>query len=336
MAAVKGQKITAVDYNNLVSDINKVFSDEYPNSAPPTSDPAKLNQEFGWGNSSAADVSVGTKVTADIVNELVDRVNLSAEHVGSEFELDRVIRGQKITHTIWNDIETVITDVTPNKNTAAIGQTTISELGSITRSSSFSDNLNFVTTLTFANYDQARYYFNSGSSFKLYLVKSAGDTVDSGWATAYERLGTVNIGLTNTLSTTANVISEDKGFEDLTSESALLLTLNQGGGGYGYGDYGYGGYGNGGGNSYGYGYGYGYGTGGSKTIKVYGKIEPVQGASYQTGPVNLIITVSLNSLSAQATSGTHTLYVQSNKAITKTSGNVTFSISNPQFSGLTN
>lgn len=336
MAAVKGQKITAVDYNNLVTDINKVFSDEYPNSAPPTSNQATLNQEFGWGNTPASDVSVGTKITAAVVNSLVDRVNLSAEHVGSEYELDRVISGQKITATLWNDIETVITDVTPNKNTAAIGQTTISELGSIARTASFSNNLNFVSTLTFANYDQARYYFNSGSSFKLYLVKSAGDNVDAGWSTAYERLGTVNLGLTNTLSTTANVISEDKGFEDLTLESTLLLTLNQGGGGYGYGGYGYGG--GGGGYGYGgYGYGgYGYGGGGSKTIKVYGKIEPVQGTSYQTGPVNLIITVSLNSLSAQATSGTHTLYLQSNKATTKTSGDITFSISNPQFNGITN
>lgn len=328
MAAVKGQKITAVDYNNLATDINKVFSDGYRNSAPPTSNQAMLNQEFGWGNTAVADVDVGTKITAAVVNSLVDRVNLSAEHVGSEYELDRVISGQKITASLWNDIETVITDVAPNKNTVAIGQTTISELGSIARSASFSNNLNFVTTLTFANYDQARYYFNSGSSFKLYLVKSAGDTVDAGWSTAYERLGTVNIGLTNTLSTTANVISEDKGFEDLTSESSLLLTLNQGGSGYGYGGYGYGGYGYGG-------YGYGYGTGGSKTIKVYGKIAPVQGTSYQTGPVELTITVSLNSLSAQATSGTHTLYIQSNKATTKISGTVTFAISNPQFSGIT-
>jgi len=329
LAAVKGQKITAVDYNNLVTDINKVFSDEYPNSAPPTSNISMLNQEFGWGNAEAADVDVGTKITATVVNALVDRVNLSAEHVGSEYELDRVISGQKITATLWNDIETVITDVTPNKNTAAIGQTTISELGSIARSTSFSSNVNFIATLTFTDYDQARYYFNSGSSFKLYLVKSGGDTVDTSWATAYERLGTVNIGLTNTLSTTANIISENKGFEDLTSESSLLLTLNQSGSGYGYGDYGYGG-------GYGYGYGYGYGTGGSKTIKVYGKIAPVQGTSYQTGPVNLTITVSLNSLSAQATSGTHTLYIQSNKATTKTSGTVTFSIANPQFSGITN
>ena len=329
MAAVKGQKITAVDYNNLAADINKVFSDKYPNSAPPTTSQATADQEFGWGNTTVTNVEIGTKITADVVNALVDRVNLSAEHVGSEFELDRVIVGQKITHTIWNDIETVITDVTPNKNTAAIGQTTITELGNISTTSSLGSNLNFVSTLTFANYDQARYYFNSGSSVKLYLEKVAGDAVDTAWATAYERLGTVNIGLTNTLSTTANVISENKGFEHLSSNDTLLLTLEQGGGGYGYGGYGYGN-----GNGYGYG-GYGYGTGGSKTIKVYGKIVPVQGATYQTGPVNLIISVNLNSLAGQATSGTHTLYIQSNKATTKTSGAITFSIPNPQFSGTT-
>lgn len=329
MAVEKGQKITAADFNDLAAGINKVFSDAFPDAAPPTSESTKLDQEFGWGNIPAGDVEPGMKITASIVNELVDRVNLSAEHVGSEYELDRVISGQKITAALWNDIETVIDDVTPQKNTVALGQTAISELGAVTCSTSFDAGLNFQAVLTFADYDQARYYFNSGSTFKLYLEKSGGDTVDAAWQAVYERMGTVTLGLANTLSTTSNVISNNKGFRDLNDTvQELLSCTSQGGGyGYGYGNYGYGS----GGNSYGY--GYGYGTGGTKTIKVYGKIVPETGGSYQTGPVKLIIDVTLASGTTQLTTGTHTMYVQSSKAITKTAGLTTFSINSPVFSG---
>jgi hypothetical protein len=92
--AAKGQLITASDYNVLVNNTNKVFADIYPGSIPRTVLSDKIRQAYGWGNTSATLVSRGVKITSSIVNELVDRINLGAEHTGSAYELDRIIPGQ--------------------------------------------------------------------------------------------------------------------------------------------------------------------------------------------------------------------------------------------------
>ena len=117
--------------------------------------------------------------TAEIVNQLVDRVNLSAEHTGSEYELDRVIKGQKITAGIWNDIETLITEVTPNKNVAGLGQTALGQLGVVQRTIPFGKNLTYTLRFRFSDYDQARYFFNSASEIKFYFGKTGGGAEDA-------------------------------------------------------------------------------------------------------------------------------------------------------------
>ena len=337
MAVSKGQKITAVDYNELTADINKIFADNYPDSQPSISAQVLSNQAFGWGNIPANGAGPGTKITADLVNQIIDRVNISAEHTGSEFELDRVIPRQRITHSIWNDISTLIQDITPKKNKADVGKTALTQLGTVAQTIPFNTTLDFNLAFRFGDYDQARYFFNSSSQLKFYIKQSGGGAEDLEWQTAYDKLSTVTLSLNNTVSTTSNIISEDKGFEDLRADEQLLLSLTSktGGGGYGYG-YGYG-YGSGGNNSYGYGGygygGYGYGAGTTKTIRVYGRIIPTQGNTYQSGPVDLILRVQLTDSDEQLTSGTHTVHVQSNKATSKTSGVAAFSIDNPTFTG---
>jgi hypothetical protein len=335
MTISTGSKITAVDYNGLVENTNKIFADNYSSSTPSTDPTEQAARAFGWGNANATLVTMGTKITASLVNQVVDKLNISAEHTGSEYVLDQVIPGQKITAQIWQDIQTVLNDVAPNKNTAAIGQTTISQLGFIEHSAGFGPALTYTVALTFDSFNQARYFFNSGSTIKLSLGKDGGNAAADSWGSVYTRFGTVNFSLSNTLSTTYNIISENLGFEDLTTGDQLLLTCNGlGGGGYGYGSYGYGsggyGYGSGG---YGYGSGgYGYGSGGSnKHIRVYGRLTSSTG-DFHTGPVVITLTVALTSSETDVT-GTHTLYVDSNKATNKTNGAETFSIVGPNYAG---
>jgi len=353
-----GKKITAADYNELVNATNKVFADNYPDSSPPANATAKANQQFGWGNDAATFAYAGKKITATLVNEVVDRLNLSADHVGSIYNLDRVIVGQKVTANIWQDIQTVATDVNNKKNIAAAGQTAISVLGNIARTGGFGSLLNYTVNLQFADYDRARYFFNSAGSIRLNLLRTGGTSVDSQWDPVYQKLGTVSVSLTNTTSTSANIISEGKGFRDLTATDQLLLTANHdsgyGYGGYGYGGYGYGGYGYGYGYGYGncggYGYGYGgygyggygyggYGYGGygygcvsTRNIKVFGRVIST-GPTYVIGPVRVILTVRLTSTNPATTSGTHSLYVESRKATSKTNNSASFSIAAPVYSG---
>ncbi len=325
MTVSVGSKITATDYNELVTKTNKIFADNYPTSVPTTNVPTRENQAFGWGNQAASITNIGTKVTASLVNEVIDRLNIGSEHTGGQYELDRVLKGQKITASIWQDMQTVIDDITPNKNRAALGQTEVTQLGVISHSTGFDNSLVYTVDLVFNSYNKARYFFNSGSTIRLNLDKVNGNAAATSWASVYTRLGTVSLSLTNTFSTTSNIISENKGFEDLNETEQLLLTCNGvGGGGYGYG-YGYG-YGNGGD------YGYGYGNGGSsRSIKIYGQLIPASG-NFGSGEVKLRIKVVLSSGDTGVT-GTHSLYVESNKATPKTSGAVFFGIAGPAYSG---
>ena len=346
MTIAVGKKITAADYNELVNNTNKVFADNYPDSSPTTNPTTKANQQFGWGNEAANFANAGKKITAALVNEVVDRLNLSADHVGSNYELDRVIVGQKITASIWQDIQTVTTDVTGKKNIAASGQTAISVLGNIAKTGGFGSLLNYTVNLQFADYDKARYFFNSAGAIRMNLLRTGGGSTDSQWDPVYQKLGTVSVGLTNTTSTSANIISENKGFRDLTSTDQLLLTANHdsgyGYGGYGYGGYGYGGYGYGcGGYGYGYGgYGYGgYGYGGygygcvsNRNIKVFGRVIST-GPNYVIGPVRVVLTVRLTSSNPALVTGTHTLYTESKKATSKTRNSASFAIAGPIYSG---
>lgn len=327
--AVKGQTITASDYNVLVNSTNKVFADIYSGSIPRTVLNDKIRQGYGWGNLAAdsANLDHTTKITAVLVNQLIDRINIGAIHTGSDYELDRVIIGQKITASIWNDIETVAADVDERHNIAAIGQTAVETLTTVTRSSAWDSNLTYTVNLDFNNYDQARYFFNSGSSINLSLT-GTGSGTSASWQSVYTRFGVVSLKLTNTLSTTANVISENLGFRDLNATEQLLLTCNSRSGGYGYG-YGYG-YGNGG-NSYGYGYGYGYG-GSTKNIKVYGSIL-ADSDDYVNGPCQLVLRIVLHSADSSAVNGVHTLFVEGNIATPKTSGDASFSITQPNCTG---
>lgn len=338
MTIITGSKILSADYNALVSRTNKIFADNYPTSAPTQSSIRRALQAYGWGNTEASTVNVGTKVSAELVNEIVDRLNISSEHVGGQYELDRVVSGQKITASIWNDLDTVLLDIDPKKNIAAAGQTALSVLGNISHTTGFNGVLTYTTRLSFDNYEKARYFFNSGSSIRLNLSTIGGNNLAASWAHVYDRLGTVTFGLDNTLSTTANIISEGKGFEDLNDVDQLLLTVNCRGGsggsyGYGYG-YGYGNCYDGYGYGYGYGYGsYGYGNGGgSQKIRIYGRVVTT-GSNYVNGPVQLILTVQLSCGNTSQVTGTHTLHVEGNKATPKTSGSASFNITGPSYSG---
>lgn len=337
MPVQPGQKITAADWNDLTERLNKIFADKVPGSAP-TQDLSRRNlQSYGWGQVPSNLVTKGQKFTAAIANDVIDKVKIGARQVGSTYTLNNVTKGQKITALSINQISTVIDDIDPKRYIAAPNQLAFAFLGATAKTTSWTQEVTFLGTLGFSNYDKARHYFNSGSSIKLTLSIANGNAASNVLAGLYERLGTVNISLKDTTSSTANTISEGKGFEHLnTTDWVKLIVLDlDNGGGYGYGGYGYGygygygncGYGYGyGGYGYGYGYGgygYGYGDNCIGSVEISGKIE--------NG--NVILKTSVSTKSASPKTGTHRLVYNTQKAIDKTSGTVNFNIIPPTFTG---
>ena len=68
------------------------------------------------------------------------------------YGVHQVITGQKITASIWNDIETVVSDVDIKHNVAAEGQTAVTSLQNISHSSTFTKDLTYTVNLEFENY----------------------------------------------------------------------------------------------------------------------------------------------------------------------------------------
>ena len=80
MAQSIGDLVVNEDYNLVAVDVNKVFGDKYPTAA--VTDPNRINtHKFGWGAVNVDDnVASGVIITAERLQELVTRTNISIDH----------------------------------------------------------------------------------------------------------------------------------------------------------------------------------------------------------------------------------------------------------------
>ena len=77
MVGAIGDLATNEEYNLVAVDVNKVFGDKYPTAAV-TDTNRVATHKFGWGATNIADALVdGTLITAERLQELVTRTNIS-------------------------------------------------------------------------------------------------------------------------------------------------------------------------------------------------------------------------------------------------------------------
>ena len=80
MTGTVGGLATNEEYNLVAVDLNKVFGDNY-SSANVTDASRSATHKFGWGATNVDDALVdGTLITADRLQELVTRTNISLNH----------------------------------------------------------------------------------------------------------------------------------------------------------------------------------------------------------------------------------------------------------------
>ena len=81
MAVSVGQLAEATHYNTVAEDVNKVFGDKY-STALVTDTNRKATHKFGWGAVNVSDaLTTGTLITAERLQYLVDRTNVSVDHI---------------------------------------------------------------------------------------------------------------------------------------------------------------------------------------------------------------------------------------------------------------
>jgi hypothetical protein len=242
MSYAQGQPIAATDFNTLVG--------TNPNTAVNT-----LNTVWstggtaaGYGQTAVATVTAGNPVNATDWANLVNKTANSGSHQGTTItSVSAPITGGVITYL--SAIPTNLTSIyTSRLNAATQGST---NANTVTRGSSWSTQILFTHTVTFANADATRYFFNSGGQLKITCSQPTGTPIDNLWNALALAIGTINIsapssGTANIAGTsytgiqktggsgTASVPLPNNGYYALTTSNANVFTQTAATGPSGY------------------------------------------------------------------------------------------------------
>ena len=150
--------IQASDYNTLVG-TNPNTSSGTLNTVWSTGGTAA-----GYGQTAEGTVAVGDTVTAAKWANLITKTANTAAHQGSSITaVTAPVSGNTITYNA--NVSTNLTTIyTSRLNAASQGSTTAN---SVVYGSTWTTALTFTHTVTFANGDAARYFFNSGGQLKI-------------------------------------------------------------------------------------------------------------------------------------------------------------------------
>lgn len=116
--------------------------------------------------------------------------------------------------------ETIIDIAETNRFDVAPGQIATSVIDTATYSSDWTDEASTTLTCTFANADDARYFYNSGGRIRITpsLTGHSGTPQTNQWATLLSDTGQVEFG--------ANVTGQPVNFHDLTEDYQIVKTAN--------------------------------------------------------------------------------------------------------------
>jgi hypothetical protein len=217
--ATAGDKITATSYNN----IRNTFINYLTTGTG----------SIGYGqtaNSSA--VTSGQKVTATSWANLRLDISRMANHQGTTVTLPTITSGTKITATQATQLETAATAVIQAGviYNVAVGQYSdelLVPLADSQRTTAWNATIRNFFTVTFATANDARYFFNSGSTIRFTpdYVKDVANSLNDDWTTLINTIGTV---VFNHTSTAANGASPGTGssigFYDLTNVAQQIYT----------------------------------------------------------------------------------------------------------------
>lgn len=173
-----GGLIEAADYNTFVSssatgNVNGIWSTGV--------------SDRGYGQTALANVSIAGTVTATQWANLVNTIAAIANHQGTSITARTApVTGNTIT--ILNAVQTDLTNCTTNRGNAAASGTTIGTFSGTTSkttstgSGSTAWTITFTHTITFADANSARYFFNAGGLVKIMFGKSStGQLADAEW-----------------------------------------------------------------------------------------------------------------------------------------------------------
>jgi hypothetical protein len=225
MTVVQGNKALASDYNTLRTQVNRWFADNYAGSISF----GNSNQTYGWGGSAVSSVSAGNLMTASQMNALINRCNIGEDICNSvSGQLSQIVTGNQMTATEFNAIESKSNSITSQRNNIEAAEMSIGGGGNSSRSTSYSSAINATFRYTFTDFDDARYFFNSGGALTFYGTitgYSTGTGYDgAGIDEIFTNMGTVTMDLDDCTYSGSGGVSSSIGYYDLTTSYQTIHT----------------------------------------------------------------------------------------------------------------
>jgi hypothetical protein len=177
MAYSAGGLIEATDYNTFVSTGSPNLNSFWGAGSTST----------GWGQTALSTVSAGGLVSATNWASLVNTLSAAGAHTNTTITSRTAPTAGGLVQILSN-LSTDITNINTNRNNAAasgtefIGWTGTSSKTTATGSGQDPWTITFTHTITWANANSARYFFNAGGRIKWQTRKSSTGTVaDAEW-----------------------------------------------------------------------------------------------------------------------------------------------------------
>jgi len=218
MAVVQGNAALASDYNTLRGEVNRWFADNYAGAISF----GNGNQTYGWGGSPAASVSSGNPMLASQMNTLIDMCNLGEDITSVTGQLSQISAGTDlILASQFNTIETKSDDIRSLRLVIEPGELSVTAGGTSVRSTTWSAAINCTFRYTFASFDRARYFFNSGGGLNLDGTIT-GYSTGTGWDGAgfneiFTTMGTLSMVHNTTTRSGSGGTGYGLGYYDLTT-----------------------------------------------------------------------------------------------------------------------
>ena len=147
-----------------------------------------LFRSTGYGQTAVANVAAGDSITATHWANLVNKTSNCASHQGTTItSVTAPVAGGTITYL--SAIPTNLTTIyTSRSNAASQGSTSANTATTV---GTWSSIATFTHTITFANGDAARYFFNSGGQLKVTCSHPSGTGIDLLLTNLASNVGTV-------------------------------------------------------------------------------------------------------------------------------------------------
>jgi hypothetical protein len=211
--------VLATDYNTIQSNVSTVLGNGSGDS--------------GYGQSvSSAQVARTNKITVAQWNALRNDLLKARNHQTNMDESGylttpsttiRIKESDRLAYKTFSDTITSNRLITPPSS-----QASLTTLGTATRTSPWATEISHTATITFASNDQARYFFNSGSSIKFSssltgISSGISLLVNQSWQTLLSNMGVISFSAYSTTRSGSGT-PQNIGFYNLSSTNQLIFT----------------------------------------------------------------------------------------------------------------